>query len=73
MEGALIMALVGYLSVTAMLMLIDCKYAILSSGGRRGGHAITMDKQVRIRRGLSQQVFNSITFIEIKANEKSLF
>ncbi|CAL4065965.1 unnamed protein product, partial [Meganyctiphanes norvegica] len=46
MEGALIMAVVGYLSVTAMLMLIDCKYAILSSGGRSGGRSITMDTKV---------------------------
>lgn len=46
MEGALIMAVVGYLSVTAMLMLIDCKYAILSSGGRAGGRSITMDTKV---------------------------
>lgn len=46
MEGALIMAVVGYLSVAAMLMLIDCKYAILSSGGRAGGRSIIMEKKV---------------------------
>lgn len=46
MEGALIMAVVGYLSVAAMLMLIDCKYAILSSGGRAGGRSIIMDTKV---------------------------
>ncbi|KAG7170022.1 Amino acid transporter ANT1-like [Homarus americanus] len=46
MEGALIMALVGYLSVSAMLMLIDCKYAILTSGGRAGGRSIVMDTKV---------------------------
>ncbi|XP_068219838.1 uncharacterized protein [Palaemon carinicauda] len=46
MEGALIMAIVGYLSVAAMLMLIDCKYAILSSGGRAGGRSIIMDTKV---------------------------
>ena len=47
-EGALIMAVVGYLSVTAMLMLIDCKYAILTSGGRSGGRSITMETKVSI-------------------------
>ncbi|KAK3856408.1 hypothetical protein Pcinc_037270 [Petrolisthes cinctipes] len=46
MEGALIMGLVGYLSVSAMLMLIDCKYAILTSGGRAGGRNIIMDTKV---------------------------
>nr|XP_053628268.1 LOW QUALITY PROTEIN: uncharacterized protein LOC128685722 [Cherax quadricarinatus] len=46
MEGALIMAVVGYLSVAAMLMLIDCKYAILTSGGRAGGRSIIMDTKV---------------------------
>lgn len=46
MEGAFIMAVVGYLSVSAMLMLIDCKYAILSSGGRAGGRSIIMDTKV---------------------------
>ena len=40
------MAIVGYLSVSAMLMLIDCKYAILSSGGRTGGRSITMESKV---------------------------
>lgn len=46
MEGAIIMALVGYLSVSAMLMLVDCKYAILSSGGRAGGRSIIMETKV---------------------------
>lgn len=46
MEGAVIMGLVGYLSVSAMLMLIDCKYAILTSGGRAGGRNIIMDTKV---------------------------
>ncbi|XP_045603572.2 uncharacterized protein [Procambarus clarkii] len=46
MEGALIMAVVGYLSVAAMLMLIDCKYAILTSGGRAGGRSIIMDTKI---------------------------
>lgn len=40
------MSIVGYLSVAAMLMLIDCKYAILTSGGRAGGHSITMESKV---------------------------
>lgn len=52
MEGAFIMAVVGYLSVSAMLMLIDCKYAILSSGGRAGGRSIIMDTKVRVQQAL---------------------
>lgn len=40
------MSVVGYLSVAAMLMIIDCKYAILSSGGRAGGRSITMESKV---------------------------
>ncbi|RXG57090.1 Amino acid transporter ANT1, partial [Armadillidium vulgare] len=46
LEGAIIMSVVGYLSVAAMLMIIDCKYAILSSGGRAGGRSITMESKV---------------------------
>ncbi|XP_076039859.1 uncharacterized protein LOC143024702 [Oratosquilla oratoria] len=45
-EGALIMSMVGYLSISAMIMLIDCKYAILNSGGRSGGKTITMETNV---------------------------
>lgn len=46
MEGAIIMSVVGYLSTRAMLMLIDCKYAILASGGRSGGRSIVLEKKV---------------------------
>jgi len=48
LEGAIIMTAVGYLSTAAMLMLIDCKYAILASGGRSGGKAIVMEKKASV-------------------------
>lgn len=56
MEGAFIMSMVGYLSTSAMLMLIDCKYAILASGGRTGGRSIVMERKV----GLVCQLASSL-------------
>ena len=46
-EGTFIMCLVGYLSTAAMLMLIDCKYAILATGGRSivSEHKVTISLQ----------------------------